>query len=292
VRTASGDQDSPGVVRRAPEEGDFEEALRRALRCAADRVEPTGDGLTRIFRRLAAPWPARQASLLVTDCVDLLQLITIWLQPMSARALSVLAAAGGSVHRALRRLTSPVAGAAATDSVQDRSGPGRVPVLLGRCHALAAGARLRAVAWLRPALAAAVTAIVVLTGTVALSQTVARMELSETQPAGISALAGPAPPTGDQRQYRAGGAGGPGLSQVTPARGAPPAGGGAATHQRSCADTSCRSESAGSATPRSSAEPSTSARPSPAPTPKHARHQHDSHQPHQHHSGPAGGPGH
>jgi hypothetical protein len=38
--------------------------------------------------------------------VDLLWLITIWLQPMFARAMTVLAAAGGSVHEALPRLTS------------------------------------------------------------------------------------------------------------------------------------------------------------------------------------------
>jgi hypothetical protein len=277
VSTASEDQDSPGVARGVPEEGDFEEALRRELRCTADRVEPARDGLTSIFRQLDAPWPVRQASLLFADCVDLLQLITVWLQPMSARAMPVLAAVGGSVRGVLRRLS----------------------------HALAAAAWLRAavtwlraaVTWLRPVLAVAVTAIVVMTGTVALSQTVARIELSDNRPAGISALAGPAPPAGDQREIRAGDLGGSGPSQVMPARGASPASGGGTPHQHSCAASGCRSGPAASA---SSAEPTAHARPSVTPTPKHAKTHHNSHQhhrrnSHQHHrphTGRVRGPGH
>jgi len=149
MKTASGDRDWPGVMPPAPNDG-FEESLRRALRQAADCVEANEDGLARIFRRLAGPWLVRQVSLLVTDCVDLFELTTIWLQPMSARTRAVPAAARRSVHEAFQWCTSP--------------------------------AWLRtAVAWLRPALAAAITAVVVMTGTVALSQTVARMELSRNR---------------------------------------------------------------------------------------------------------------
>ena len=122
MKTASGDRDWPGVMPPAPNDG-FEESLRRALRQAADCVEANEDGLARIFRRLAGPWLVRQVSLLVTDCVDLFELTTIWLQPMSARTRAVPAAARRSVHEAFQWCTSP--------------------------------AWLRtAVAWLRPALAA------------------------------------------------------------------------------------------------------------------------------------------
>src|SRR6516225_6575118 len=120
MRTASEDRDRPGAAPRAPGEGDFEEVLRRALRSAADGIEPAADGLTQIFRRAATPWLVRQVSLLATDCVDLLRLITIWLQPMFARAMSVLAAAGGSVHEALRRLTPQAPAAAPSSSGQHR----------------------------------------------------------------------------------------------------------------------------------------------------------------------------
>ena len=97
MRTTSEDRDWPGAGSRVPGDGDTEEVLRRALHSAADGIEPTADGLTQIFRRVATPWLVRQVWLLATDCVDLLRLITIWLQPMFARAMSVLAAAGGSV---------------------------------------------------------------------------------------------------------------------------------------------------------------------------------------------------
>src|SRR5262249_13177837 len=74
VRTPSEDRDWPGAAPRVPGEGDVEEALRRALRAAADGVEPAGDGLAQIFRRVAAPWLMRQVWLLATDCADLLRL--------------------------------------------------------------------------------------------------------------------------------------------------------------------------------------------------------------------------
>ena len=85
MRTTSEDGDWPGPG--VPGEGDFEEVLRRALHSAAGSIEPTGDGLPQIFRRVATPWLVRQRSLLVTDCADLLRLITIWLQHMFARAM-------------------------------------------------------------------------------------------------------------------------------------------------------------------------------------------------------------
>ena len=233
MKTASGDRDWPGVMPPAPNDG-FEESLRRALRQAADCVEANEDGLARIFRRLAGPWLVRQVSLLVTDCVDLFELTTIWLQPMSARTRAVPAAARRSVHEAFQWCTSP--------------------------------AWLRtAVAWLRPALAAAISAVVVMTGTVALSQTVARMELSSNRPAGLFVSAGTA--TGNHRQPAAGGGPGPAGKTSPPRAGGP-------THQHSCAAASCSSGPfmQPTATPHGNAPP--------APNPKQS-HRH--HQPQGHH---------
>jgi hypothetical protein len=299
VSTASEDRDRPSAAPRAPGEGDFEEVLRRALRSALDGIEPAGDGLTQIFRRAATPWLVRQVSLLATDCVDLLRLITIWLQPMFARVMSVLAAAGGSVHEALGRLTSQAPAAAPSSSGQHCRRQARAAVFWGRSPALKARARA-AVAWLRPALPVAVTAAVVMTGTVALSQTVARIEGSSFAPTGAASV------TGDHRQSPHGELNGPGPAQITPAwPGTTPAGGGGATHQHFCAATRCPPSPAG-APPSGpatgpSAQPTTSPSPTPAPTPTPApsHHHHHPHQPHPHpshppylsHPGPARTPG-
>ena len=303
MNTASEDRDWPGTAPKVPGDGDFEEVLRRALHSAANDLEPTGDGLTQIFRRVAAPWLVRQVWLLATDCVDLLRLITIWLQPMVARAVAVLAAAGGSVHEALRRLTSQAPAAAPISAGQYRRGQARAAVLWGRSPALKARARA-AVAWLRPAVPVAGAAAVVMTGTVALSQTVARIELSGNRGAGSSALAGRAPATGDHRQSPQSDRTGPGLAQLPPDwPGTAPASG-SGTHQHSCAATRCPPGPAGAlpsgpaTTP--SAQATTSPSPSPAPTPTptrshhhpHQPHPHPTHQPHPPHPSPAETPGH
>ena len=309
MKTTSEDRDWPGTASRVPGEGeaDFEEVLRRALHSAADNVEPMGDGLTQIFRRVAAPWLVRQAWLLATDCVDLLRLITIWLQPSFAWAMAVLAAAGDSLHDALRRLTSQASAAAPSSAGQHRRGQARATVFGGRSPTLKARARA-AVAWLRPALPAAVTAAAVMTGTVALSQTVARINLTGNPGTGTSALSGAVPATGDHRRSPEGDRTGPSPAQITPTwPGTPPAGGGRATHQHSCAATRCPPGPAGAppseppttptAQPTTSPSPSpASPSPSPAPTPTptrshhhpHQPHPHPSHQPHSSHPGPGG----
>src|SRR5215468_9212669 len=144
MRMASEDGGWPGTAPGMPWEGDFEEALRCALRSAAENIEPAEDGLTQIFRRVAAPWLVRQVWLLATDCVDLLRLITIWLQPMIAWAMAVIVAAGGSVHEALRRLASQAPTAAPTSAAQDRRGKVGAAAFWGWSSALKARARARA----------------------------------------------------------------------------------------------------------------------------------------------------
>src|SRR5262245_51447525 len=60
---------------------DLDDVLRQALHAVADAIEPADDGLTRIMHRLTTPSAVRQVALLVTDCIDLARLITIWLEP-------------------------------------------------------------------------------------------------------------------------------------------------------------------------------------------------------------------
>src|SRR5215831_6184818 len=301
MRTTFEDRDWPGAGSRVPRDGDFEEVLRRALHSAADGIEPTADGLTQIFRRVATPWLVRQVWLLATDCVDLLRLITIWLQPMFARAMSVLTTVAGSVREAFRRFTSQAPIAAPISSGQHRCGPARAAASSGRSPGLKARARARAaVAWLRPVLPAAVTVAVVMTGTVALSQTVARIEYSGNRSAGSSAPGGAAPATGDHRQSPHSGLTGPGLAQIIPAwPGTTPVGGEGATHPHSCAAMRCPpgpSPPGPATTP--SAQPTASPSPSPAPTPtptpshSHQPHPHPSHHPHLPLPMLAGTPGH
>ena len=291
MSTVSGDRDWPGGMGLVPGEGDFEEVLRRALRSAADCVEPTGDGLTRIFRRLAAPWPVRRVSLLVTDCVDLLRLITIWLQPAFARAMSVLTAVGGSVHGACRRLTLRAAASAAiiapAFSGWHRDKHERAAVFWRRLPALEPRARLRAAAArLRPAMAVTGATVVVMMGSVALSQAVARIDLSDNR--GAAALSSSAPTAGGHEQSRASDISGRSLASQAPTwPGTAPTGGGGATHQHPCASTRCPPGPAGAVVPgpstTPSAQPSPSPSPSPSPTPTPTRSHHAPHQPHQPH---------
>lgn len=286
MRTPSEDQDWPGAAPRVPGEGDFEEALRRALHAAVENVEPAGGGLAQIFRRVAAPWLVRQVWLLATECADLLRLITIWLQPMFARTMTVLAAVGGSAHEAFRRLTSRAPTAGPISAGRHSRGQARAAVSWGRPPVLKARARAAA-AWLRRAMPVAVTAALVLTGTVALSQTVARIDLSGDRGNGAAALGGAAPAIDGHRKSPHNNRAGPNLAQITPAwPGTTPASGRDVTHQYSCAATRCPPGPSGTlpsglaATP--SAQPTASPSPSPVPSPTSTGSHHHPHQPHPH----------
>ena len=80
-------QDRPDPTRAVQARRDLDNVLRQALHAAVDTVEPADDGLTRIRHRLTMPSAMRQARLLVTDCVDLARLITIWLEPVFTGAI-------------------------------------------------------------------------------------------------------------------------------------------------------------------------------------------------------------
>jgi hypothetical protein len=123
---------------RGPQVGrDFDDALRQALHAAADAIEPADDGLTRIMHRLTTPSAVRQVALLVTDCMDLARLITIWLEPAFTGAMRLRRRHHtrywrGFLHRARRAPLRPAA------------------------------------PWLRPALAVASAATIVVVGVVVL----------------------------------------------------------------------------------------------------------------------------
>jgi hypothetical protein len=116
---------------------DLDDVLRQALHAVVDTIEPADDGLTRIMHRLTTPPAVRQVELLVTDCIDLARLITIWLEPAFTGAMR------------LRR--------------RHRAGYRR-----GYLHRATGAPSRPAVPWLRPALAVAGAATIVVTGVVVL----------------------------------------------------------------------------------------------------------------------------
>jgi hypothetical protein len=128
-------------------EFDYEEILRRALRTAADGIEPSGDGLERIRARLTTPRPLASAWLMAgyADVVlpalarlwSVLGSLRDWLRPALSRA-------GRQTRAAYRHSRPGLAG-------------GRPPALLHRYG------------WLRPTAVAAAIVIAV-AGGFALSQ--------------------------------------------------------------------------------------------------------------------------
>jgi hypothetical protein len=134
--TAREGQDRYDPARGTQVRRDLDDVLRQALHAVADAIEPADDGLTRIMHRLTAPSAVRQVALLVTDCIDLARLITIWLEPafmaMRLRRRHHAGYRRGYSHRATGAPSRP------------------------------------AVPWLRPALAVASAATIVVTGVVVL----------------------------------------------------------------------------------------------------------------------------
>jgi hypothetical protein len=123
---------------RGPQAGrDFDEVLRQALHTVADAIEPADDGLTRIMHRLNTPSAVRHVALLVTDCVDLARLVTIWLEPAFTWAMRLRR----RHHTGYRRVSS---------------------------HRATGAPSRPAAPWLRPALAVVGAAAIVVTGVVVL----------------------------------------------------------------------------------------------------------------------------
>jgi hypothetical protein len=138
VRAREG-RDRPDPTLGTPPPRDLDDVLRQALHAVADPIEPADDGLTRILHQLARPSAVRQVTLLVTDCADLARLIAIWLEPAFTVAM-----------RFIRR---------------DQAGYRR-----GFAFGAARATLRPAMPWLRPALAVAGAATIVVIGVVMLGQ--------------------------------------------------------------------------------------------------------------------------
>ena len=144
----------------------FDEMLRRALHAEVDPVEPAKGGLDRIRRRTHAPWLVRQASLMLTECADLVRLIGIRLEPGFTGMRAAVAARGGVWEASVAVLSSTVASVVALTMPSRRR---------GAMHRGGAGGpsperRGSNLAWLRPVLAVAGAVVIVVAGVFGLIQ--------------------------------------------------------------------------------------------------------------------------
>ena len=163
---------------------DFDDLLRRALHAEVDSIEPADGGLERIRRRTSAPWLVRQVSLMLIECVDLVRLIGIRLEPWFTNAWATVTRRGE-------------AGAAS---------PGRVRPLAAirtlvapRRRTGAHGSASSSLAWLRPALAVGAAVVIVVAGVYALAQVRDNLVL-ELFPSGSAPPSAPAGPGSTGRQ--------------------------------------------------------------------------------------------
>jgi hypothetical protein len=227
-------RDRPDPARTTPARRDLDDVLRRALHAAVDPVEPAGDGLTRIMHRLSTPSALRQATLLVTDCVDLARLITIWLEPAFTGVMRLRwRQPAGSRHESPHEATRP-------------AGP-----------------------WLRPALAAASAAAIVVIAVVVLGpvrQIITRTSLNAGTGASSAAHAGGHTAGGGQGQSPTAN-----LTQTGPTR--PGTTSAQARHSTSHRPGTMPTPSP-AVTPSGSSTASPSQSPTPTPTPSKTNHGH------------------
>ena len=169
-----------------PVNGDIDQILRSALHAEVDSIEP-GDGLERIHRRTHAPWLVRQASLMLTECVDLARLIVIRLEPAFTGLRTAIAERGGPWAALVGMLSSMVA------SIVDLfKPPSRRP-----SHGHRGPRSGSNWGWLRPALAVAGAVVIVVAGVYGLAQVRDNLVL-ELFPSGTPASNGPGGSGGGQ----------------------------------------------------------------------------------------------
>ena len=157
-----------------PVNGDFDQMLRSALHTEVDSIEPAEGGLDRIRRRTRAPWLVRQASLLLTECTDLVRLIAIRLEPRFTGMRATVAARGGMWAAFVALLSSTVAGVAALFMPSRRRGH------MHRAGAAGPGGtppEHRNLTWLRPVLAVVGAVVIVVAGVFGLTQVRAKLVL-------------------------------------------------------------------------------------------------------------------
>jgi hypothetical protein len=166
-----------------PVNGDFDLMLRHALHAEVDSLEPAAGGLERIRQRTRAPWLLRQASLMLTECVDLARLIGIRLELRLTSARAAVAARGGTRAAFVGLLSSTVAVLAGLITPPRRR---------GAAHRSRGGSTL---GWLRPVLAVTGAVVIVVAGVYGLAQVRDRLVL-ELFRGGSSVPASPGPGAG------------------------------------------------------------------------------------------------
>lgn len=147
-----------------PVNGNFDQMLRSALHTEVDSIEPADGGLDRIRSRTHAPWLVRQASLLVTECADLVRLIGIRLEPRVTSMRASIIARGG-----LWAAFVAVPGSTAA-SVAALFMPSRRHRHTHRSGSGGPSPERRNLAWLRPVLAVVGAVVIVVAGVFGLTQ--------------------------------------------------------------------------------------------------------------------------
>ena len=166
-----------------PVNGELDQMLRRALHAEVDSIEPGEGGLERIRQRTHGPWLVRQASLMLTECVDLARLIVIRLEPTVTGLRTAIAERGGVWEAFVGLLSSIVASVIAVV---------RPPARNPAHRSSRSGSNL---GWLRPALAVAGAVVIVVAGVYGLAQVRDNLVL-ELFPSGTPASNGPGSPGG------------------------------------------------------------------------------------------------
>src|SRR5215472_9773673 len=147
-------------------ERDYDDILSRVLHSTLDPIEPAGDGLAKIQRRIAEPWLKRRVLLLRTEFGALGWLILVRCEPFLSGARSRLASLTAGSGRRSRYGTPARSGTAARASAGHAGAAGR-----GRLGGAAQPGWLGpTMAWMRPALAVAAAVVIVVVGVFAAGQ--------------------------------------------------------------------------------------------------------------------------
>jgi hypothetical protein len=229
-----------------PVNGELDQMLRRALHAEVDSIEPDDGGLERIRQRTHAPWLVRQASLMLTECVDLVRLIVIRLEPTLTGLRTTISERGGPWEAFVGLLSSIVASIAGLFMP-----PSRRPAHGHRGPR--SGSNL---GWLRPALAVAGAVVIVVAGVYGLAQVRDNLVL-ELFPSGSPASNAPG--------SNGGGGQGPTLNGQTAPAGIVPSGGPTGSARPSPKPT-CSSSPNAPSTPAPAASDTTTPTPTPTPT--------------------------
>ena len=109
------------------QERDYGEVLSRALHSTTDRIEPVGDGLTKIQARLTEPWLKRQWWLLRNEFVVVRWVLAVRWQSWFNQMRSGSAAGADAGAAATGKASASGAGPCRTRTDTGRQTPSREP---------------------------------------------------------------------------------------------------------------------------------------------------------------------